>query len=179
MATVIHHWDLGSTVTAWLKESRKYRCASSSSYVDMIPYRKETLHYKIQGVVQTVKRCWKSEVFSVRGLTWWIIMFKNWCHSGETEHLCLLPWTAVKINWKTTFCIALPDLMVLGFWVIPSPLRAELARFTQWTESIRQQTQQWDATQWQSTFPLMGNNYTLSGFFTDFWWDSFTEEMAT
>lgn len=71
------------------------------------------------------------------------------------------------------------DLVVWGFWAIPSQPTAELARSTQWTVSIRQQTPLRDATQWQSTFPLMGNNYTLSGFFSDFWWDSFAEEMAT
>lgn len=26
---------------------------------------------------------------------------------------------------------------------------------------------------------LMGDNYTVGGVFTDFWWDSFAEEMAT
>lgn len=26
---------------------------------------------------------------------------------------------------------------------------------------------------------LMGNNYTLGGFFSEFWWDSFAEEMDT
>lgn len=134
--------------------------------------------------VKSTDCSWAKDALVLQAFMWLILCLKSGVTAVNQQTSELLPRSSFLAGQKKERNVMhhlrlKTDLVVLGIWAIPSQPTAELARFTQRTASIRQQTLQLDATQWQSTFPLMGNNYTLSGFFSDFWWDSFTEEIAT